>query len=445
MSLPSRILVVEDEQAERDGLADLLRCRDFDAVTAATVEEALACCEQDIDVVVSALKIGPRSGLELLESWKDHSPTTPFIVVTVYDDAESAVQAMKLGAEDYLTKPVDPDQLVGVIRTCLAERAHKLPQRAGFENLIAQSEVMLRVFDQTWRAAQTDSTVLIVGESGTGKELIAEAVHRNSPRSSGPFVTVNMAAIPENLVESELFGHVRGAYTGATVDREGRFQSAHGGTLFIDEVGDFHLGSQAKLLRALENGVVSPVGSNKEETVDVRVVAATSRDLFQMLQTGQFREDLFYRLNVVALQLPPLRDRREDIRLLVQAFLMEFCEQLGRPLLKIEPDLMRYLESYDWPGNVRQLRNCLESMVVMAEHDVLPLDDLPPHLENRSCEAEEVYVPKDMTLEELEREAIRQALVRYQGNRTHAADSLGISVRTLQRRIRDWDLEEELL
>jgi transcriptional regulator with PAS, ATPase and Fis domain len=214
--------------------------------------------------------------------------------------------------------------------------------------------------------------------------------------------------------------------------------------LFIDEVGDFHLGSQAKLLRVLENGTVCPVGSNEEETVDVRVVAATSRDLFEMLETGEFREDLFYRLNVVTLQLPPLRDRREDIRPLVHAFLTEFCDQVGRPLLKIDPELMRYLESYDWPGNVRQLRNCIESMVVMAEHDVLPLDNLPPHLENRSSDTEEVYVPKDMTLEELEREAIKQALIRYQGNRTHAADSLGISVRTLQRRIRVWDLEEEV-
>jgi transcriptional regulator with PAS, ATPase and Fis domain len=252
-----------------------------------------------------------------------------------------------------------------------------------------------------------------------------------------------MAAIPEHLVESELFGHVRGSFTGATADREGRFQAANGGTLFIDEVGDFHLASQAKLLRVLENSAVCPVGSNQEEVVDVRVVAATSRDLFEMLGTGEFREDLFYRLNVITLQLPPLRERREDIRPLVQAFLTEFCEQLGRPLLSIAPELMRYLESFDWPGNVRQLRNCIESMVVMAEHDVLPLDNLPPHVDNSTTESEDLRVPKDMTLEEIERESIKQALERYQGNRTHAAASLGISVRTLQRRLREWDPDAE--
>jgi transcriptional regulator with PAS, ATPase and Fis domain len=253
-----------------------------------------------------------------------------------------------------------------------------------------------------------------------------------------------MAAIPETLVESELFGHVRGSFTGATVDRAGRFQAADGGTLFIDEVGDFHPASQAKLLRVLENSTISPVGSDQEVAVDVRVVAATSRDLFEMLDRGEFREDLFYRLNVIALQLPPLRDRREDIRPLTHAFLTEFCEQLERPLLEIDPKLMRFLESYDWPGNVRQLRNCIESMVVMAEHDVLPLDNLPLHVENSTSETEDIYVPKDMTLAEIEREAIKQALLRYQGNRTHATDSLDISVRTLQRRIRDWDLEEDV-
>ncbi len=443
MSSLNQILVVEDDQRERDELAQILRREGFRPVTAATLDDALACSEREIDVVISALRVGERTGLELLESWRVHSPTTPFIMVTLYDDAEPAVQAMKLGADDYLTKPVDPTRLVEVIRDCLEERAQTLPQRAGFENLIAPSKVMQGVLDQTWRAAQTDSTVLIVGESGTGKELIAEAVHRNSPRSSGPFVTVNMAAIPEHLVESELFGHVRGAFTGATADREGRFQAANGGTLFIDEVGDFHPASQAKLLRVLENNAVCPVGSNKEEVVDVRVVAATSRELFEMLGTGEFREDLFYRLNVITLQLPPLRERREDIRPLVQAFLTEFCEQVGRPLLSIAPELMRYLESFDWPGNVRQLRNCIESMVVMAEHDVLPLDGLPPHVENSAPENDDLYVPKDMTLEEIERESIKQALTRYQGNRTHAADSLGISVRTLQRRIREWDPDVE--
>ncbi len=398
--------------------------------------------DREVDAVVSDLRLGQGpNGVDLLRSWRERHPTTPFILLTAYGDVESAVDAMKLGADDYLTKPVDPSQLLELIRHCLADRAQLTPHRAGFERIVAQSDVMFEVFDQTYRAAQTDSTVLIVGESGTGKELIASALHENSPRKTGPFVTVNMAAIPEALVESELFGHVKGSFTGAAVDREGRFQAADKGTLFIDEIGDFELSCQAKLLRALENSTVTPVGSNREQTVNVRVVAATSRDLYEMLSDGTFREDLYYRLNVVTIALPPLRDRREDIRPLVHSFLTECCEQQNRPLLQIEPTLMQYLESFDWPGNVRQLRNCIESMVVMAARDVLTSDDIPGHLEPPETSEPDLQVPRDTTLDDLEREAIRQALDRFQGNRTHAAESLGISVRTLQRRIKEWGMD----
>ena len=437
-----RILVVEDEQAERDALARVLRMEDFTSETAASVDAALTWIDREIDVVVSDLRLGNASdGVDLLRTWREHHPTTPFILLTAYGDVESAVSAMKLGADDYLTKPVDPEQLLALIRNCLADRAQMLSHRDGFEQIVAQSDKMFDVFDQTHRAAQTHSTVLIVGESGTGKELIAAALHENSPRNSGPFVTVNMAAIPETLVESELFGHVRGSFTGAATDREGRFQSANGGTLFIDEIGDFELSSQAKLLRALENGTVTPVGSNREETVDVRVVAATSRDLYEMLSDGTFREDLYYRLNVVTIALPPLRERREDIRPLVHRFLTACCEEQGRSLLQLEPALMQYLESFDWPGNVRQLRNCIESMVVMAQRDVLVADDIPVHLEPPDSSELDLQFPRDLTLDNLEREAIRQALERFQGNRTHAAESLGISVRTLQRRLKEWGLD----
>ena len=443
MAAQHRILVVEDEQAERDALARVLRMEDFLPETAASVEAALKWLDRRIDAVVSDLRLGlGANGVDLLRAWRERHPTTPFILLTAYGDVESAVDAMKLGADDYLTKPVDPDQLLELIRRCLADRAQLRPHRDGFEQIVAQSDVMFGIFDQTYRAAQTDSTVLIVGESGTGKELIASALHENSPRKPGPFVTVNMAAIPEALVESELFGHVKGSFTGAARDREGRFQAADKGTLFIDEIGDFELSSQAKLLRALENSTVTPVGSNREQTVDVRVVAATSRDLFEMLSDGTFREDLYYRLNVVRIALPPLRDRREDIRPLVHNFLAECCEQQNRPLLQIDQTLIQYLESFDWPGNVRQLRNCIESMVVMAARDVLTVDDIPGHLEPPVTFEPDMQLPRDTTLDELEREAIRQALDRFQGNRTHAAESLGISVRTLQRRIKEWDLDD---
>lgn len=443
MSQKHRILVVEDEQAERDALARVLRMENFAAETASSVESALPWIDRGMDAVISDLRLGSGpNGVDLLRSWREQNPTTPFILLTAHGDVESAVNAIKLGADDYLTKPVDPEHLLDRIRNCLADRAQLISHRAGFEHIVAQSEKMFDVFDQTHRAAQTDSTVLIVGESGTGKELIAAALHENSPRKSGPFVTVNMAAIPEALVESELFGHVKGSFTGAVADREGRFQSANGGTLFIDEIGDFELSSQAKLLRALENGTVTPVGSNLEQTVDVRVVAATSRDLHEMLSEGTFREDLYYRLNVVTIALPPLRDRREDIRPLIHSFLTACCEQQGRPLLQLEPALMQYLESFDWPGNVRQLRNCIESMVVMAQREVLNADDIPVHLAPPSAAETDLQLPRDTTLDNLEREAIRQALNRFQGNRTHAAESLGISVRTLQRRIKEWGLDQ---
>ncbi len=441
---PNRILVVEDEQAERDALSRVLRMEGFTVQAAEDVESALPWLEKEVDAVISDLRLGTGpSGVELLRLWRERHPTAPFILLTAHGDVESAVSAMKLGADDYLTKPVDPEDLLSLLRRCLEERSLHVPQQDGFEQIVAQSQAMLDVFNQTRRAAQTDSTVLIIGESGTGKELIAEALHRNSPRSSGPFVTVNMAAIPESLTESELFGHVKGSFTGAAVDREGRFQSADGGTLFIDEIGDFELSSQAKLLRALENSTVSPVGSNEEQVVDVRVVAATSRDLYEMLNEETFREDLFYRLNVVTIALPPLRDRRDDIRLLAQSFLNEFCEQQNRPLLQIGPDLMQFLESFDWPGNVRQLRNCVESMVVMAAGDSLRMADIPQHLEPPTTDDLDLELPRDTTLEELEREAIRQALHRYQNNRTHAAESLGISVRTLQRRLKEWGMEDD--
>ena len=314
----------------------------------------------------------------------------------------------------------------------------------GFARIIADSPTMRDAIARAQRAARTDSTVLVVGASGTGTELIAEGIHRSSRRSGGPFVVVNMAAIPEALVESELFGHVKGAFTGANSDRIGRFQAADGGTLFIDEIGDFPLESQAKLLRALESLTVTPVGSCRERTVDVRVVAATSRDLRKMLREGTFREDLYYRLNVITLQLPPLRERDGDIALLTETFLRQLCAQAQRPVPEVHQELAEFFETFDWPGNVRQLRNCLESMVVMARGDALTLDDLPPHLHCPAGgdEDDEIRIPPGTPLEVVERKAILQALDYFRGNRIQAAESLGISVRTLQRRLKTWGTVE---
>jgi DNA-binding NtrC family response regulator len=372
-------------------------------------------------------------------------------MVTAHGDVDSAVEAMKLGAEDYLNKPVNPDELLILIKRCLrsvekdttiADLQHRLDERLGFEKIIGQSQAVLNTFQRARRAAATDSTVLITGESGAGKELIAEAIHQNSPRKPGPFVTVNMAAVPEHLVESELFGHTKGSFTGATESRIGRFAAADGGTIFIDEVGDFKLESQAKLLRVLETRTVTPIGSNNDREVNVRVVAATSRNLEEMVRREEFREDLYYRLNVIRLELPPLRERREDIPLLIRHFLEQFAEALDRPIPELSPDLKKVMQEHDWPGNVRQLRNCLESMVVLASGDKLTVSDLPSSLMANSHGGNDVSIPAGIKLEELEREAVEQTLEKNNGNRTRAAETLGISVRTLQRKLKAWGLNE---
>jgi DNA-binding NtrC family response regulator len=281
--------------------------------------------------------------------------------------------------------------------------------------------------------------VLITGESGVGKELIAEAIRDMSPRCSGPFVTINIAAVPETLVESELFGHVKGAFTGASTERSGRFEAADGGTLFIDEVGELALPLQAKLLRVLENQKISPVGGNEDRQTDVRLVAATSRELEQMVWRGEFREELYYRLNVVNIRVPPLRERRGDILLLVRHFVEAICTEYAREQPDIDPRLLRFLEQHDWPGNVRQLRNCVESMVVLSQSNTLTLEDLPcTAMRMVKANGNPPTLPQSKTLAELERIAVIQRLDQCHGNRTRAARSLGVSLRTLQRKLRKW-------
>jgi transcriptional regulator with PAS, ATPase and Fis domain len=312
--------------------------------------------------------------------------------------------------------------------------------RLKFEKIITSSDLMLSVFDQASRAAEVEATVLVTGESGTGKELIAQAIHDNSPRRDGPYVIVNMAAVPPNLIESELFGHVGGAFTGATGKRVGRFEAAHGGTLFIDEIGDLALECQAKLFRVLENHNISPVGSNEERAPDVRVIAATNRNLARMVRDGEFREELYYRLNVIAIALPPLRERTEDIPLLVEHFLDELAQAYDRPPPVVDAKLMRWLTSYSWPGNIRQLRNCVESMFVLADSSTLTIDDLPETVcLGPSPEIPHIDIPEGFTLEDVERALVGQTLERCRGNRTHAAKSLGVSVRTLERRLKKWN------
>ncbi|MGE5612609.1 MAG: sigma-54-dependent transcriptional regulator [Bacillota bacterium] len=453
MSAAGRVLVVEDHENERRAIMQLLKTEGFTVFGAESADKALGYLEENVDVVLSDLNMGDVSGLDLLQLWKKRRGDTQFILFTGHSSINSAVEAIKAGAYDYITKPVNPDELILLIRRSIEQMAkdkeldnlrRRLDQRFGLDQIVGQSKQMKDVFAKIQRAAPVDSTVLILGESGTGKELVAQALHHNSPRKKGPFVAVNCAAVPETLVESELFGHVRGAFTGATDRRIGRFEQADGGTLFIDEIGDFELGLQAKLLRVLETFTVTPVGGYEDKKVNVRVLAATSRDIHRMVHEGKFREDLFYRLNVVTITLPPLRERPDDIPLLVEHFLKEISEQKHTPAKRVDSGVMRRFMNYRWPGNVRELRNTLESMMVLADGDTLTEADLPERIAEGSLgPVPHKELPTGMTMEELEKLAITKALEQCGGKRTRAAESLGISVRTLQRKLRQYQMEKE--
>lgn len=452
MSISGRLLVVEDQELERKSIMQLLKKEGFQVFGAESADKAIGYIDENIDVVLSDLHMGDVSGLDLLTLWKQKKPDTHFIVVTGHSSIDSAVEAIKKGAYDYITKPVNPDELILLIKRAIETKQkdqeienlrRRLDDKFGLDQIVGQSKQMKDVFAKVQRAAPVDSTVLILGESGTGKELIAQALHHNSPRKKGPFVAVNCAAVPASLVESELFGHVRGAFTGATDRRMGRFEQADGGTLFIDEIGDFELGLQAKLLRVLETFTVTPVGGHEDRKVSVRVLAATSRDVTKMVQQGTFREDLYYRLNVVSITLPPLRDRPDDVALLVEHFLKEIAEKKHTPPKRISPEVMRRFQTYRWPGNVRDLRNALESMMVLAEGELLTERDLPERIAaSGNGPGNPKEIPTGLTMDELEKLAIMKALDECAGNRTHAAGRLKISVRTLQRKLQHYQLED---
>jgi len=451
MASAGRILVVEDHEPERRAVSSLLKSEGFTVFGAESADKAIGYIDENIDVVLSDLQMGDVSGIDLLQLWKKRRSETQFILVTGHSSVNSAVEAIKCGAYDYVTKPINADELILLIRRAVDTQQkdkeidnlrRRLDQKFGLDKIVGESKPMKDVFAKIQRAAPVDSTVLILGESGTGKELVAQALHHNSNRKKGPFVAVNCAAVPATLVESELFGHVRGAFTGATDKRMGRFEQADGGTLFIDEIGDFELGLQAKLLRVLETLTLTPVGGHEDRKVDVRVVTATSRDLRKMVEAGTFREDLFYRLNVVTISLPALRQRPEDIPILVDHFLREITEQKHTAPRRMSTEVMRRFQAFRWPGNVRELRNVLESMMVLADGDTLTENDLPEQIAaGAMANSKPNELPNGLTMEELERLAITKALDQSKGNRTHAAERLGISVRTLQRKLRQYALE----
>jgi DNA-binding NtrC family response regulator len=442
-----KVLLVDDDRLSREAMADWLRSEGFDVIAVADGQAAVQRLHDGVAVLVTDLKMPRLDGLQLLRLAKEQAPHIAVILITAYATVETAVVALKEGAFDYLTKPVKPDELANKVRQAVAQRAMaveiarlhaQLNERYGYENIVGKSPALRAVFEKVRLVADTKSTVLIAGESGTGKELIARALHHNSSRRQKPFVPVNCAAIPETLIESELFGHERGAFTGATERRTGLFQAANGGTLFIDEIGEMKVGLQSKLLRAIETRRIMAVGSSREIEVDVRLVAATNRDLQDEVKKGTFREDLYYRLKVVEIHLPPLRERPEDIPLLTRFFLDEIARENQRPTRDIAPEALDLLMAYNWPGNVRELRNTLEGIIVLSTRERIEVADLPEHL--RQGASAQAVIRHGMTMTEIEREAIRRALEQTAGRRTEAAKILDLSVRTLQRKIKEYNL-----
>jgi DNA-binding NtrC family response regulator len=440
------ILVVEDEAKMRRLLELELADQGFRAQTVADAESGMKLVNSEqFDLIVTDLKLPGMSGLEFLQAVKRANAALPIIIMTAYGTVESAVEAMKIGASDYVLKPFSLAELVLVIRKELASHQLReenrnlreaLGQRYQYDNIVARSEKMQAVLGLVERVAPTNSTVLLGGESGVGKDLIARAIHQHSNRASGPFVKINSTAIPENLLESELFGYEKGAFSGAATSKPGKFELADRGTLFLDEIGDVPPAIQVKLLRVLQEREFERLGGTKTLKVDVRLIAATNRDLRAALEDGTFREDLYYRLNVVAIDIPPLRDHKEDIPALTNFFLEQLARESGKPIRGITPAGMKLLLDFHWPGNVRELENIIERGVTLSAGSTLDAPDIhldPPS--HRSVSGTQSVLPPGMTLDQWEDEAIREALRQANGNKSQAARALGLSRNALRYRL----------
>jgi DNA-binding NtrC family response regulator len=461
------VLIVDDEKHTREGLRQALE-DDYDIYLAQDADEAFNLMNaEQFDVVVTDLRMpGGKSGLKVIDKALSLANKPVVIMMTAYGNVESAVEAMKRGATDFLTKPVNLEKLEILIQRALKSRnletenvqlKQRLDEKFNLEGIVGNSEPLRRVVERVKLVAPSRATVLIAGETGTGKELIAQAIHQSSNRSRAPFVTVHCAALPATLLESELFGHERGAFTGATERRIGRFESADGGTLFLDEIGEINLTTQVKLLRFLEQRSFERIGSSKPITVDVRLIAATNRDLEQMVREGTFREDLFFRLNVVQVVMPPLRERADDIPLLLAHFVAQYAKENGIQAPTIEAGAMRCLTAYPWPGNIRELRNFAENAVVLHRAERIHEFDLEPRFRGGTTEgaAPALGAPSSgllptgsnatppgtagrLSVEENEKRLLREALLQARGNRTKAAELLGMSRRTLHRKLVAW-------
>ena len=447
-----KILIVDDEAAIRTVMARALGGK-YECLTASGGEEALKLLREEpgVRLMLSDIRMPGMDGVELLKRAKAIDKSLVCILLTAYGTVELAVAAMKDGADDFLTKPItDLEQLElrveRALKTVKLEEEVKalktrLAEKYSLENFTGSSEAMQKVYARIRQAAKSNANVLIEGPSGTGKELVAQALHNLSARSKGPFVAVECAALSSTLLESELFGHEKGAFTDAIKERQGRFELADGGTLFLDEISEIDASTQVKLLRVLETRTFQRVGGSKDIKTDIRIVAATNRDLRQYVAEGKFREDLYYRLNVIDIHLPALKDRPGDIALLVNRFLKEFCRENGVKAKVVEPEAMRALENYDWPGNVRELRNAVEKMVVLSEGERLGMDDLPyeiAHARTREASVPAVMAGSGVNIKEMEKAKILSTLERFHYNKTRAAEELGISRRTLHRKLNEW-------
>lgn len=450
--MPNKIIITEDDQVQREIISDILQLAGFQVTARGSASDTLQALRDDtFELLLTDMRMPGMDGLELLRQAKHLRPELDVVIMTAHATIKTAVTAIREGASDYLEKPFDKDELLHVVGRTLERGGLQRENRqlralvtdtVALGNIIGSSPLMQQVFERTARATRVSSTVLILGESGTGKELIARHIHFSGPRKARPFVVVNCAAIPENLVESELFGHEKGSYTGADASRPGKFEAADQGTIFLDEIGDMRLESQSKLLRVLQDGIVERVGATKTRQVDVRVIVATNRDLKEAVAAGEFREDLYFRLEVLPIQMPPLRDRLQDLPLLVNHFREKLAKKLGIPHPSLTPEVLEAFRRYRWPGNVRELEHTLEQIFVLSDSGHITMADLPEKLRSPLPSTGDFALPPGgIVLEDLEQELIRQALERTQGSIKEAAELLGLTYKTLQYRLKKHEID----
>lgn len=450
--------MVDDELSMREFLEIMLDKEGYEVLTASSGEEALQLIgEASYDLMLCDMKMPRISGLEVLKKSQELYPHVPVIIITAYSTSESAMEALKIGAYDYIQKPFQVDEIKLIIQNALEKKQllteniqlkEDLYKKYRLDNIIGGSEAMLKVFELIHKVAPSKANVLISGESGTGKELVARAIHFNGPRRNKPFVTVNCGAIPENLLESELFGHKKGAFTGAIANKRGLFEMAHGGTIFLDEIGELNKNLQVKILRVIQDKTFTPVGGTEEIEVDVRVISATNRELEEEVKAGNFREDLYWRLNVIQIKLPPLRERVEDIPRLAMYFLEKYAKEQNKNITKFSAGAMALLENYDYPGNVRELENIVERAVALESGSVISPQSLPARLQavTAPCQSPQISLPPDgidleKTIDEIEKTLLLQALERSGGVKTKAAELLKLSFRSFRYRLEKFGLE----